>query len=91
MLYQDAWRRFADLRLTFSLARSQLECVCVAPLGDRLAETAAAEARASFEAMGAGAYVVQLDALLAERANAGLGDQAGATAGASSPSAPVPS
>jgi hypothetical protein len=59
-----------QLGLRFAVARSQLECLSVAPAGDPFAETAAAEARETLTSIGAGAYLRQLDALLAVRATA---------------------
>lgn len=53
------------------LAVSQLDCLAVAPAGDPLAAIAAREAREILEREGAGAYLRQLDGLVAERASAG--------------------
>jgi hypothetical protein len=60
------------------LALSQLDCIAVAPTEDPLAEMAAREAREILERDGAGAYLRQLDALLADRApSTGPGAPAG--------------
>ena len=81
--FADAWRRFRDLRMDVGLAVSQLDCLAVAPPGDPLAEIAARESRSILEREGAGAYVRQLDALVAEREE--RGGRAAARAGAPAP------
>ena len=72
--FTDAWRRYRDLRMDVGLAVSQLDCLAVAPAGDPLAEIAVREAREILEREGAGAYLRQLDTLVAERASAGRAD-----------------
>jgi class 3 adenylate cyclase/tetratricopeptide (TPR) repeat protein len=69
-LYQDAWRQLRELRLTFSLARSQLEYLAVMPGDDPGADAVAAQARETLTALGARAYLTQLDQLLAARVDA---------------------
>ena len=66
--FRDAWRPMDQLGLSFAIARSQLECLSVAPSDDQFAQTAAADAREKLTSIGAGAYLRQLDSLLAQRA-----------------------
>ena len=68
--FREAWRRYQELGVEISLALSQLDCLAVMPPGDPLADEAALQARQILEANGALAYVRQLDALLASRAEA---------------------
>jgi len=84
--FADAWRRLRDLRMDVGLAVSQLDCLAVAPAGDPLAEVAAREAREILEREGAGAYLRQLDTLVAERAAAG---RAGTSRTAAPPGVPA--
>jgi hypothetical protein len=69
-----------------AIAASSLDCLAVAPAGDPLAEIAAREAREILEREGAGAYLRQLDTLVAERAAAG---RAGASRTAAPPGVPA--
>ncbi len=62
--FTEAWRRERDGRLDFFLALSQLMYVAVAPRGDGSVPAIAAEARATFERIGARAFLPQLDSLL---------------------------
>ncbi len=65
--FREAWRRYRELGLDVALAISVIDCLAVAPAGDRLAEEGAAEARELLERHGASGYLAQLDALEADR------------------------
>ncbi len=77
--FNDAWRRYRELRMDVALAASALDCLAVAPPGDPLAEVAARDARPILEREGATAYLAQLDRLLAARGAAGAAPARGST------------
>jgi class 3 adenylate cyclase/tetratricopeptide (TPR) repeat protein len=68
--FRGAWARMRNLGIDVALAMSQLDSLAVAPPGDPLATEAAGEARETLERTGAVAYLRQLDALEAGRAEA---------------------
>ena len=68
--FQDAWRRLRELGLEAELALSELDCLAVAPPGDRLADEAARDAREILERIGARAYLRQLETVTAGRRSA---------------------
>jgi tetratricopeptide (TPR) repeat protein len=63
--FRDAIRRTAELGLEMSRAQLLLDAAFVAPPGDAFGIEVGRDARALFERMGARAFVVQVDALLA--------------------------
>ncbi len=63
--FRDATRRMAELGLEMSRAQLLLDAAFVAPPGDAFGAEAGRGARELFDRMGARAFVVQVDALLA--------------------------
>jgi tetratricopeptide (TPR) repeat protein len=68
--FRDAWRHYRDLGTFVALALSQLDALTVGPPDDPMLESAAEEARAVLTLEGAAAFLVQLQALEAERSSA---------------------